>query len=170
MKKRLKAGEFLSQYGHILGICPCCGELFRLTDARPYLRSKPAIPALDKIEEDEQRLVHAEQHLDEVEDELWKRAKAVGERAAKKQLKQIDLTFSGCGIDPQDVKVLFDPVEYIVFDGMNNGRIRRVVLMARAPTNRYEEKLTRSIDRTVTKGNIEFKTLRILSDGKLELR
>ena len=29
-----------SEIGHILGVCPCCSDLFYLSEARPYLDGK----------------------------------------------------------------------------------------------------------------------------------
>src|SRR5438045_3787825 len=34
--------------------------------------------------------------------------------------------FSGSGYDPQDVKVMFDPVTYVVFHGMSQGDVTEV--------------------------------------------
>jgi predicted Holliday junction resolvase-like endonuclease len=163
-------GHLFGEFGHILGICPCCGELFRLTDARPYLKRKPMRSPLDDIEEEEGRLARAGERLDDREAEHRERAAILGQRRAKRRLRNIDQTFSGSGLDPQDVKVIFDPVEYIVFDGMSNGSVKRVVFMAHPPTNRYEEGVTASLDRTVKRGNYEFKTLRVTDDGKITLK
>ena len=41
--------------------------------------------------------------------------------------------FSGAGYDPQDVKVIFDPVTYVIFHGMSGNNLEEIVLMANPP-------------------------------------
>jgi predicted Holliday junction resolvase-like endonuclease len=74
-----------------------------------------------------------EQKLANIEASLREKAAAAGLRTAKKLLKKIDPVFSGGGYDPHDVKVIFDPVPYVVFSGMSRGQIRDIVLLARPP-------------------------------------
>ena len=166
----INVGRLFGQFSHILGICPCCGNLFRLGDARPYFQHKPQRSILDEIEEQERRLVRAIELLEEREARLRELAAAAGARQARKRLKRIDRAFSGTGLDPQDVKVIFDPVEYVVFDGLNRDKLRRIVLMAHPPKTRAHDTLLRSIDRAIQMGNIAFKTMRIMPDFSLALK
>lgn len=133
------------------------------------MKHKPMRSLLDDIEDEERRLSRIEERLDEQEDHIRRRSAELGQRQAKRHLRKIDRRFSGSGLDPQDVKVLFDPVEYVVFDGMTKGSIKRIAFLAHSPVNRYDEELLRSVDAAVTKGNVEFKTLRVLDDGKIRV-
>lgn len=157
------------QINQILGICPCCGDLFRLADARPYLKGKKPHSVLDDLENEELRVERAEERLDEREAELREKAKISGLRSAKALLKKIDPIFSGKGIDPQDVKVIFDPIEYVVFDGLNSAVTTRIVLSAGPPENRHQEKVQKSVARTLKRGDIQFHTLRVSDDGQIDL-
>ena len=76
--------------------------------------------------------------------------------------------FSGSGIDPQDVKVISDPVQYVVFDGMNGKGLRRVVLVAAELRSCAQEKAVESIGRTTRKSHTEFASLRVTGDGAVE--
>jgi len=80
------------------------------------------------------------ERLDGLEDKLRDAARAAGAKAAKKRLRRIDPVFSGSGLDPQDVKVMFDPVEYIAFRGLNGGEVREVLLIAEKPCSSPQEK------------------------------
>jgi predicted Holliday junction resolvase-like endonuclease len=40
------------------------------------------------------------------------------------------VNFSGSGYDPHDVKVIFDPVAYVAFNGMSLEHLREIVLLA----------------------------------------
>ena len=162
-------GDIFGQFNHIFGICPCCGEPFRLNDARPHIRDRYPRSVFDDIDSEEERIDRAVERLEEQEMLLRAKAKEAGLKQAKKRLQKIDSVFSGARLDPQDVKVIFDPVEYVVFDGMKGGELRRILLLGHPPTSRPRELLLKSIEQTIEKGNISFKTLRILEDGGLNL-
>ena len=160
-------GTIFSQLGHILGVCPRCDEVFYLPEARPYLDGKRPQSVVDKIQAEERRLERAEDKLAEMEALLREAASVAGLRMAKKLLKKIDPTFSGAGYDPHDVKVLFDPVTYVVFNGMSRGKLRDIVLLAKPPETSATERVYRSINRAIDNGNIEFKTLHVDDAGKI---
>ncbi|HEY8950082.1 MAG TPA: Holliday junction resolvase-like protein [Rhizomicrobium sp.] len=164
--------RLFSELGYLLGICPneFCGELMRITDAHPFLKGKRPRSVLDEIEEQEDRLERALERLEEKEQELRETARLLGLKQAKKRLKVIDAVFSASRIDPQDVKVLFDPVEYVVFDGMNDDRLRRVLFLAHPPTSKQSEAALTSMSQAIERGNLEFRTLRVLEDGGLDLK
>jgi predicted Holliday junction resolvase-like endonuclease len=84
-------------------------------------------------------------------------------------LKKIDPTFSGKDVDPQDVKAIFHPVEYVVFHGLCSVGVQTIEFVSRAPTNRNQEVLVRSIDSVVRNGDVEFETLRMDGDGSFEI-
>lgn len=152
----------------ILGICPCCGEVFRLSDARPHLKGRHPTSVFDELDGEAQRLEAAELRLQEREELLREEAHRRGQRQAKNRLKKIDPVFSGAGLDPQDVKLIFDPVEYVVFDGMSRGHVRQVLLMAGRARSREQEQVHGSIAAAIRKGNLEFRTLRVADNGRLE--
>jgi predicted Holliday junction resolvase-like endonuclease len=101
--------------------------LFYLSEARPYLRGRQPRSIVDSIRAEELRLERAEERLDQIEGALREKAAEAGLRAAKKLQKKIDPLFSGSGYNPHDVKVIFDPVTYVVFHGMGGGRLREIV-------------------------------------------
>ena len=99
------------------------------------------------------------------------KARRKGQLLAKRRLKEIDPLFSGKGIDPQDVKTIFDPVDFIVFDGMNSEseRIKSIDFVAYEPHNGKQEKILKSIQSTIKKGDIEFNSLRVNREGEVEI-
>ena len=115
--------------------------------------------SLDKLEEKHSQIL----------DEVIKKSREAGNKSAKRMLKKIDPVFSGRGIDPQDVKVIFDPIEYVVFDGMHKKAIKKIELLGRKPKNKKEENIEKSINKAIEKGDYNFKVLRIDKDGNIEL-
>ena len=163
-------GRVFNELGHILGVCPCCGELFYLSETRPYLAGKQPQSVLDKLRVAERRLERVEEALAEVEITLREAAAKSGLRTAKKLLKKIDPVFSGAGYDPQDVKVIFNPVTYVVFKGMARNKLSEIALLAQPPEDKFTEDLQMSIRRVIKNGNCEFKTLHVDNEGRVESR
>jgi predicted Holliday junction resolvase-like endonuclease len=154
-----------SDLGRILCICPHCADLHYLSDARPYLAGKRPQSIVNDIERQERQLDRVEERLNEEESFLRDQASAAGLRTAKKLLRKIDPVFSGAGYDPHDVKVIFDPVTYVVFNGMSRGKLREIVLLARPPDSPATERMQRSLQKAIDSGNLEFKTLRVDDKG-----
>jgi predicted Holliday junction resolvase-like endonuclease len=163
-------GTMFGELGHILGVCPCCSDLFYLSETRPYLAGKQPHSVVDRLRSAERRLEQEEEKLDKAEFLLREKAAAAGLRTAKKLLKKIDPVFSGAGFDPHDVKVIFDPVTYVVFNGMSRGDIHEIVLLAKPPENALSERVQSSIVKAIQNGNVEFKTIRVDNEGKVANR
>jgi predicted Holliday junction resolvase-like endonuclease len=159
-----------AQLGNVLCVCPQCEELFYLPEARPYLNGKQPRSIVDALRAEEQKLDRAEERLDELEYGLREKAAEAGLRAAKKSLKKIDPLFSGSGYNPHDVKVIFDPITYVVFNGIGAGRLREIVLLTDPAQSVAEERLQNSIEGAVKRGNFEFRTLHVDRDGKVAER
>jgi predicted Holliday junction resolvase-like endonuclease len=155
--------------GYILAVCPRleCRELFYLSDARVHLDGERPTSIIDMLRAAERRLDRDEEMLLMIEDELRRKAAEAGKRIARKSLKRIDPVFSGAGYDPQDVKVIFDPVPYVLFDGMCERNLKQIVFVANPPEDGAAEEIQSSLIRVIDKGNIEFKTLHVSDDGQV---
>jgi predicted Holliday junction resolvase-like endonuclease len=160
-------GRLFGQLGRILCVCPECSDLFYLSEARPYLAGKQTHSVVDDLRAAEHRLERAEDTLNEIESALRETAAKAGLRAAKKALKKIDPVFRGAGYNPHDVRVIFDPVTYIVFNGMGEGRPREIILLAKPVQSSRAERLQSSIERAVQNGNFEFRALHVGKDGSV---
>jgi predicted Holliday junction resolvase-like endonuclease len=163
----------------ILAICPCCGEIFRLVEGKfifPQKRPKTCeyleLVALEnRLTDQEDRLTSAEERFSEKLELQREKLTQQGRQLAKRKLKKIDPTFSAKDIDPQDVKVIFDPVEYIIFHGLNSGDgVDFVEFVSRTPDSKTQETIVKSIDNTIRTGDVEFETLHMKDDGSFEIR
>src|SRR5437764_8793183 len=106
-------GEIFGALGQLMTVCPDCGELFYVSEAHPYYEGQKPRSSLDKLRCEESRLEEAEERLDDLEVKLRERAARAGLRATKRLLRKIEPVFSGCGYDPQEVKVMVNPVTYV---------------------------------------------------------
>lgn len=165
--ENLSLASLFGQLNRIMTVCPNaeCGELFYLAEANPYPTLKQERTIIDRIRAEESKLENLEQQLARAESALREKAARLGLSAAKKALKSIDPVFSGSGYDPQDVKVLFDPITYIVFDGLAERSVKRIVLLSDPAEDRETEQIHRSIESSVRAGNIEFQTMRVDDSG-----
>ena len=67
------------------------------------------------------------------------------------------------------MKPLFDPIDFVIFDGMNRkDHVKRVVLFDGPPDDRPREKIQRSIARAIRAGNYEWKTVRMDKNGGIQ--
>ena len=163
------AARFFADLSQIAGICADCGQIFRLSDSRPYRLTPPEPSIFDKLESEQGKIDRALERLNAMEGESREQARAAGLKQARRRLRKIDLVFDKLKLDPHDAKVVFDPVDFIVFDGMSRGKLRKLVLLARPPSTTVTDTLWQSIERTVEKGNFAFRTLRVSREGECSL-
>lgn len=69
-------------------------------------------------------------------------------------------------LNPDDAKVIFHPVDYVVFDGLIDHNIRKVLILDRKDAK--DKKLQRSVEKVIEKRNYEWRTLRVLDDGGIK--
>lgn len=92
-----------------------------------------------------------------------------GRKNAMKIAKKIDPVFSPRNLNPDDAKVIFHPIDYIVFKGMNPDRaIKKVILLDRTARSRDHRAVQRSVERAVSKERYEWQTIRVKEDGSVK--
>jgi predicted Holliday junction resolvase-like endonuclease len=151
----------------IFGFCPCCGELFRLSEATLFTKDPPPRTEFDRIADSQRRLERRVEKFEDEEADLREAAARRGQASALRRLRRIVPEFSARKINPMDVKVLFHPIDYVVFRGLSQGEARDIAFVDRPPSSTLHERVQRSINRVIKAGNIEWQTLRIDQDGKV---
>ena len=159
--------KFYALHRRIFGVCPCCNELFRLSDAKVFAKKKPEPDWMDGIQAAEAKLERAEEKLEEKRGELVEKARVEGRKEAAKIVRKIDPVFTPRKLNPDDAKVMFHPVDYVVFDGMKAKELKRIVLLDREATNKEQAALQKSILKTVERGDCEWRTIRVGEDGTI---
>lgn len=163
----------------ILAICPCCEDIFRLVEGKfifpqkqPKTSKYSELVSLEgKVADEDNRVTTAEERFEEKIRAQKGKLIEQGRKQAKRKLKKIYPTFSGNNIDPQDVKVIFEPVEYLIFHGLNSEHgVKLVEFVSRSPESKLEEATIKSIDNSIRKGDVEFETLHMKGDGSFEIR
>lgn len=152
----------------IFGVCPHSGSLFRLSDCKIFQRTAPRRDWMDDVEDETERLNRVEDKLDEREDELREVARKKGRALAMKMVRLVDPVFTPRKLNPDDAKVLFHPVDYVVFRGMKNDAANRILLLDKATASKERLALQRSIEKAVEKEFVEWLTIRVNEDGSVE--
>ncbi len=88
-----------------------------------------------------------------------------GAAQADVALRKIAPSFVDRDVDPRDVKVLFDPVTYVVFRGLSTNTLTGIELIDEEPTSSARETLLRSIEAAIQKGNVGWATWRVSETG-----
>lgn len=162
---------FFQYQRQIFGICTCCGEFFRLSDCKVYQEAKAPTDWLDKMEKDERRLDLEEEKLTEALEELKQAAREKGRNTANRMVKQVDKVFHPQKLNPDDAKVIFHPVDYVVFNGMKDNKtegLKNILLLDGEKRTTEGKQIQKSIIKAVDKGNYEWITLRVENDGGIK--
>jgi predicted Holliday junction resolvase-like endonuclease len=160
--------RFFAVQRSIFGLCPCCGELFRLSDTRLFLKTRPKRDWMDILRARDARLDGVEERIDEAEEALREKARIVGRRSARLAVRRIDPVFAPRRLNADDAKVLFHPVDYVVFRGMKEqGAVKEIILLDGDTRAQDRIRLQKSIEKVVEMGNYEWLTVRVQEDGSV---
>lgn len=162
---------FFQYQRQIFGICTCCGDFFRLSDCKVYQEAKAPTDWLDKMGKDERRMDLAEEKLNLVLEELKQAARVKGRNTANRIVKQVDKVFHPQKLNPDDAKVIFHPVDYVVFNGMKENKtegLDSILLLDGEKITTEGKRIQKSIMKVIDKGNYEWITLRVENDGSIK--
>ncbi|MBX7261662.1 MAG: hypothetical protein K1X26_08435 [Chitinophagales bacterium] len=159
--------KFFQLQRQIFGVCPHTGNVFRLSDCHIYVKKKPEPDWLQQIEAAQTKISKAEEKLDEKEETIREKARIAGRSEATKMVRKIDKIFHPLKLNPDDSKVIFHPVDYIVFNGMKTGQMKNLILMDKAKGAK-DKRLQQSIQKVIEKKNYEWITLRVEENGNIK--
>ena len=164
--------DYYSSLRKIFGVCDCCGEIFRISDCNLYQKKKEhTTDWKEKIDSELSRLDNLESKLEEKIELAREAAREAGRKDADNLIKKIDPIFSPLKLNPNDAKVVFHPVDFIVFNGMNNNKdekeVKSLVLLDKNNKEGEYKNIQDSIDNAISKSNYEWLTLRVQDDGTI---
>ncbi|HTB21712.1 MAG TPA: Holliday junction resolvase-like protein [bacterium] len=149
----LKSGGFRAE-------CPGCQETFKLKDASLFVGddfSKEALAVYD------QRLAEIKQHKAALK-ELERSISAKSETGARTTnlgfiYERLAPTLKGFKLDPNDCRSLFDPIDYVVFNGLSKtGRVDSIVFMDVKSGEARLSKKQKAIQNLVEASKVTFQT------------
>lgn len=163
--------NFFEVERRIFGICPKCKEFFRLSDCKIFLKGEKARDWLDDLDKKTDRLDRAEERLKEKRREIVEEAREKGRKQALKVIRSIDHVFTPKGLNPDDAKIIFHPIDYVVFSGIKEtSQVNKIVLLDRERKYADAKRLQRSVEKTIESGNYEWQTVTIYEDGEINYK
>jgi predicted Holliday junction resolvase-like endonuclease len=164
---------FFKEQRHIFGICPNpeCREVSRLADIRVSFRAKYVKDWLDRVEDQMTTWKEKQAELEEKQKELSAKYIARARKTVLPQkLRTISSLFQKSQIQPEDIKVVSHPLDFIAFDGLiTNEDLRRIVLMDGESSKKFRSGLQNSIRTTVENGKYDWHVARVDEEGKVTL-
>ena len=163
--------EFYSSLRQIFTVCPCCKEIHRLSDCKLYQSTRPPQDWKDNLEKEIKRLESMDEKLKIKITAARILAKESGRKSADKLVKKIGSVFTPLKLNPKDAKVIFHPIDFLVFNGMNSNTvdkaIKQILLFDKGNKSGQNLSIQNSIEKTVQTKNYEWLTLRVDNDGKI---
>ena len=157
-------------FRRILCICPCCGEMVRLSDLHLTHTGKAPKTWLDKHESKYLSLQKKQERFEEKEKKIREKTIERGRKKVPKMImKCLYPELRKLRYDPYDMKPLMDPVDFTVFNGLNKGdKVTDITLLTRKTQDTNLSQILKSIQDTIDRENYDWKVARITIDGKVD--
>jgi predicted Holliday junction resolvase-like endonuclease len=151
----------------ILCICPCCGELVRASELHLSSHGKAPKTWLDDYDAELSRLEKREEEFEASVAEVKQAAIERGRKIVVERASScLDSSISCFNYDPYDIKALFHPVDFVVFNGLNAGEgLEDITFLTRS---RRGDALQKSVAKVVKDGKYSWKVARVTEDGGVD--
>ena len=161
--------EEFQEFRKILCVCPCCGEIVRVSDLRLRAKGRITRTWLDEHEKAHQKLNTEEQNLDEQEEKLRKIAHEKGRKQAAKVIsKAICPALRALKLDPFDVKPILNPVDFVVFKGMNStGTVSDIIMLSRQYDCPHLNAVRKQVENAVSRKKCDFQLAHVEENGQI---
>lgn len=163
--------EEFQEFRKILCICPCCGDIVRMSDLRLKAKGPAARTWLDDYEKKSLAMAKKEEKFDEKEAKLREHAVEKGRKAAEEVInKAISPALKALKLDPFDVKPILNPIDFIVFKGMTkNDAVNDIMMLSKKINNSELNAIRGQVRKVILQKKYEWQVARIGEDGEIGL-
>jgi predicted Holliday junction resolvase-like endonuclease len=157
--KNKKAREIISalEKGRLRAVCPHCEEDFALAHAGLF-------PLDDFTDEAEELYKQRLEELKERKRELAEKRKKISETSQRGALavnigfilERLAPALKSFGFNRNDCRSLFDPIDYVIFEGLSKGQVNRLIFSDIKTGGARLTKKQRTIRDAVTAGKVEW--------------
>jgi len=160
--------QMFNQLKTIHCMCPKCDNLMRISDLQLISKEKTAKTWLDILDAKTKSIDKKEEKFEEEEEDIREKARERGRKQVPKLInKSMNKNFAKLNYDPYDVKAILHPIDFVVFDGMNNGQVKDVTLISKNTTNPHMQNLHKAIAEAVKTKSYDWKILHVAEDGEV---
>ncbi|OGJ15720.1 hypothetical protein A3K73_04025 [Candidatus Pacearchaeota archaeon RBG_13_36_9] len=160
------------EFRKILCICPCCGEIVRVSDLKLKVKGPALRTWLDDYQKKSLFLDKKEERFEEKEVEIRKLAVEKGRTSAEKACNQLICSgLKALKLNPFDIKPILSPVDFVAFKGMNKEDSISEVLFLTRETKCCNElsMLRQQVKKAVIQMKYDWQVARIDEKGKIEM-
>lgn len=160
--------ELFQQFREILCVCPCCGDLVRVSDLKLSAKGTVVKTWLDTYQSKLSKLQEKEENFSEKEAKLREKAVERGQQEAKKLINScIYPAIRKLNISPFDIKPVLNPIDFVVFDGLNDEEeINRLLLLSKTSENKPLNELRKQVKAAVDEKRYDMQLARIDETGE----
>ena len=161
--------DAFSYFRTILCMCPECNNIVRLSDL--HLRSYEKSPRtwLDSHELELSKLEEKKAEFAEKERTIKEQARTRGRKEVKELVKKsMSKEFSKLKFDPYDIRAILHPVDFAIFNGMNNDMVKDIILTSKKTTNPILSKMHRDVENAIKAKSYDWKVVRVSQGGKVK--
>ena len=159
----------------VLCVCPHCQSMLRLSDLNLRDKRKAPTTFLDEYDIQEKKLDKKDEKIGENENDFAEKERAIKDEAVQRGrskvlqtvLNSMDEYFTKMKYNPYDIKPILHPVDFVIYEGMNDKKMNDVVFLSKKTENPYLDKLHTSINEAIQKELYDFKVARIDIDGNV---
>jgi len=168
--------DTFQQLKTILCICPHCRSMLRLSDLNLRDKRKAPTTFLDEYDLEGKKIDKRDEKIGDKENEFAEKEKAIRDESVKRGrskvlktvLNSMDDHFAKMKYNPYDIKPILHPIDFVIYEGMNEKKMNDVVFLSKKTENPYINKLHMSINEIVNKELYDFKVARIDIDGSVK--
>ena len=152
-------------------ICPCCNNLMRFSDLRLQYAGKAPETWLDVHERKSLTLQKKEDRFEEKEKTMRNKATEKGRLQVPELVKKcFDKSLAKLPYNPYDIKALWHPVDFIIFNGLNEkDDVDDIVMLSKKTKDKNLNKVRKTIKDTIEDEKYDWRIARIAVDGKITL-
>lgn len=162
---------YFREQRHIFGVCPNpeCRAVARLAEIRVSYRAKYVKDWLDRVDDQTASWEEEQSELKEKQKELKQRYIDKARRTVlPKMLRSASPLYLKQRVQPEDIKVVSHPLDFIGFDGLiTNENLRRIVLLDSELNKPFRGQVQQSISKVVDDAKYDWSVLRIDEAGKI---
>ncbi len=143
----------------------------RLSDLHLQYTGKAPRTWLDKYESEVLSFQEKEALFREKERQIREKSVERGRKQVPPLIRKcLCPEFKALKYDPYDIKPLMHPVDFVVFDGLNEGvGVKNVTFLSRKTSNPDLNMILGSLKKTIQKNGYDWKVARISMEGKVDI-
>ena len=159
------------EFRKILCVCPCCGDLVRVSDLRLKATGPAAKTWLDDYEKKNLDMGKKEKKFGEEEAKLREKAVEKGRKAAEITVNNAILPeLKALQLDLFDVKQILNPIDFVVFKDMTKKEaVEDIILLSKKVNNPQLNTVRAQVSKAIENKKYEWQVARIDKKGKILL-